>query len=201
VLGVIGGIFAARHWRGWAFDATRQGVVAALEHSGLTDEQRSAILAEVDALGDRFKSGDIPVRSMMDVMERVAQSPILPVAAVIAAQRRYIEPSTLAPEEKAQAELALQRLARGYHERKISLEALEDALDEIVVRTGEHNWHMREPSSVSDKDLRQLIEEAAAAADEAGIPVEPFTIDIAAELRQAIDRALKGAPAPEGGGG
>lgn len=184
------GVFVAMNWRDWAADLSVQGVEAMLDKSELSEEQRSAIMVKVTDLADEFKDGDVTLEQMKHVGQEIVNGPIIPVAAVYGARKQYIDKSGLSEEEKANADLQMQRLARGVFEKKVSIDELEDAVDQIAVRTRENQWELRDPKVVDDGDVREMITKITALADEKQIPVEPFQVDIAAEVSEAIDRGL-----------
>jgi hypothetical protein len=109
---------------------------------------------------------------------------------VYGARKQYIDPSGLSEEEKLNANLQMERLARGVFEKKIDIDELEDAVDEIAVRTREDQWQLRDPEVVDDKGLREMVGKITTLVDEKEIPAEHFEVDVAAEVAEAIDRGL-----------
>ena len=191
ILAVAGGVYVMTQWRGWAAGAVTAGMRVAVEELDLSDDDQQRILARVDELAEDLKAKKVTVQQLGDVVTRISESPLVPAVAVYAVEKNYFEDSGLSAEEKTDARLQLQRLARGVYEERISLDEMQDAVDEIAVRSVEDdNVTFRDPESVDDDDLRRLVTEVKAAADEAEIPNEPFEIDIAGEFIKAIDEAL-----------
>ena len=188
VLLIAGGVYVSMNWRGWMADFTVQGTQQVLDKSDLTEEQKSAIMVHVEDLATDFKAGDVTLEEMVHILEELADSPVIPIAAVYGARAAYFEESGLTDEEKANADLQMQRLARGVFEKTISMEEMQDAIDEIAVQTSENQWQIREPDVVTDKDLREMVDKITVLADEKGVPDEPFEVDIASEVEQAIKR-------------
>ena len=208
ILAVVAGLWIRANYRGVLANVSVQMVEAALDESELDDQQKAAVLAEVEALATDYKEKRISNEQMLEVMEEITESPLLPLGAVYAVDKGYVQPSAMTDEEKADARLQLQRVARGFYEGSIDQGQLEDILEPISKRqqeadSGEFDIELQEPEDVSVEELRQFVERARTAADDAGVLDEPFQIDIAAELRKAIDRALgrpvidEPAPAPE----
>lgn len=201
IIAVIAGLWVRANYRGVLASAGVKMVDAALDKSELDEEQKSAIRAEVETLAVDYKEKRISNEQMLEVMQAIANSPLLPLGAVYAVDKGYVQPSEMTPEEKADARVQLQRVARGFYEEKISQSELEDILQPISKRQsadadpGEFDVELQEPEDVSVEELRQFVERARAAADEAAIPDEAYQIDIAAELRKAIDKALGREPA------
>lgn len=196
IIAVIAGLWIRANYRGVLANVTVKSVEAALNDSELSDEQKAEILAEVEVLTTDYKEKRISNEEMVEVLKEITESPLLPLGAVYAVDQGYVQPSTLTTDEKADAKLQLQRVARGFYEEKISQDQLEDILEPISKRQaadadpGEFEIELQEPEDVSVEELRQFVERSRSAADEAEIPNEPYEIDIAAELRKAIDRAL-----------
>jgi len=103
---------------------------------------------------------------------------------VQAVRTKYIEPSNMTTEEKAEAILTVQRYARGVYERKISTDELERDAEPIAHRKTEHNWELKENPTRMEIDL--FLANAKTKADALNIPNEPFDLNIAEELRKAI---------------
>lgn len=190
VLAVAGGIFVAMNLKTWTADWTVQIVEAGLEKSELSEEQKSAIMVHVQDLADGFKAGDVTFQQVQRIGKELISGPIIPVAVVYGARKQYIDPSGLSEEEKLNANLQMERLARGVFEKKIDIDELEDAVDEIAVRTREDQWQLRDPEVVDDKGLREMVGKITALVDEKEIPAEHFEVDVAAEVAEAIDRGL-----------
>jgi len=181
---VCSGIYVAFHWRGWAADFANLATQEIIKESGLPDDQRDAILAEVKQFGDDFKAGKINTEELGRVAKAIADSPLIPIAGVQAARYKYIEPSDMSPEEKAAGILSLQRFARGIHEMKISKEIVDDVIKPVAEMKPNGRWSIKE--NPTRMELDQFIANAKARADEAMIPNEPFDLNIADELRKAI---------------
>lgn len=189
IVAIAAGVWYVRsNWRGWGaqvMQAASEGVVA---QSGLPDDQKNQILAQVRSLGDDFKAGKITTDQMQHVMQEIVQSPLLPLAAVQAAKQKYVEPSDMTPDEKAAAIRSLQRYARGVYEQKIPRENIDDVIKPISTLKPDGRWELK--SKPSRLELDQFVANAKAKADEAKIPDEPFDLNIADELKKAIDKAL-----------
>jgi hypothetical protein len=184
LLCVISGIYVAMHWKGWAADFANVAAQEVIREAGLPENQRDAILSEVKQFGEDFKAGRVTMEELGRVAKAIADSPVLPVAGVQAAQYKYIEPSDMSPDEKAAGVRSLQRFARGVHERKISKEIVDDVIKPVAEMKPNGRWSIKD--NPTRMELDQFIDNAKARADEAMIPNEPFDLDIADELRKAI---------------
>ncbi len=197
---VIVGVVVAKNWRGWFADFSRDKIALVLDEAKLPDEQKIAIMAEMGAFIDAFETGDITLEELRKVAEAVAEGPILPMLAVYGLDEGYISTSGLSDEEKADAKIQLRRVARGITERSIPPNDFNNILDPLEPDPGEKagpkinadtmNIVIAKPEYVDDDEIREFIANARAAADEAGVPDEDFTIDYAQEIRKAIEEAL-----------
>jgi len=179
---VIGGIYVAMHMKEWAADFANLAAQEVIKNSGLPDDQRTAILTEIKQFGDDYKSGKVSNEDLMRVAKTVSESPLLPLAGVQMARHKYIEPSDMTEQQKAEAVLAVQRFARGVYEKKIPKEDIDDITKPIADLRG--NGRLKE--NPTRMELDQFIAHAKARADAAMIPNEPFDLDIAEELKKAI---------------
>jgi hypothetical protein len=181
---VIGGIYVAMHMKEWAADFANLAAQEIIKESGLPDDQRTAILAEIKQLGDDYKSGKISTEELGRVAKTITESPLIPLAGVQVARHKYIEPSEMTEQEKAEATLAVQRFARGVYEKKIPREDVDEITKPIADLRPNGRWTLKE--NPTRMELDQFIANAKARADAAMIPNEPFDLDIAEELKKAI---------------
>lgn len=192
VLVVIAGIYVGMNWKGWVASGMQQITTKVVTDSGLPQDQKTQIISDITSLTDEFKAGKVSLDQMQKVGQEIAQSPLLPLAGVQAARQQYIEQSDMTAEEKAAAILALQRFARGIHEKKISPDAIDSVVKPITTLKPDGRWELK--AKPTRQELDQFIANVKAQADEAKIPEEPFDLNIAKELKKAIDTAL-GRPA------
>lgn len=176
------------HFKSMMSDATRNAIVSGIQESDLDEEEKQAVVAQVDRVVEQYKSGEITTQQLGRVMEELAQSPLMGVILIYSIEAKYIQPSGLSADEKDQARRTMQRALRGVLEEKIRQEELETAMDYVSVKDANGSRQLK--NSVSDDDLRAFLAELKERADSAEIPDEPFEVKIGEEFRQAIDRAL-----------
>ena len=186
-IGIALGIWAAMSWRSWAATGMQNAAATMVQQSGLDPQQQQAVMQRVQTLATDFKAGKLSIEQMQGIVEQVARGPLLPAGVAWGLQERYVAVSLLNDQEKAEARMHLQRIARGVIEKKIPLEAF----NEIVapVSTKQPTGSMKPKDQLTLDELKALVARAKAKADGASIPLEPFTIDIAAELDKAIAAA------------
>jgi hypothetical protein len=183
---IIGAVYVAMHFKEWAADFAYVAAQEIVKESGLPDDQRTAILGEIKQLSDDYKSGKVSTEELARVAQTISESPLIPLAGVQFARHKYIEPSDMSETEKAEATLAVQRFARGVYEKKIQKDDVDEVVKPIADLKADGKWAMKE--NPTRMELDQFIANAKARADAVMIPNEPFDLDIANELRKAIQR-------------
>ncbi|MGD9689978.1 MAG: hypothetical protein AB7K52_10035 [Phycisphaerales bacterium] len=181
-------IWVALSWKGWTADLIKLATEQTVQQSQLPAEQKTRITKRVGTLADDFKNGKITFEQLGSVMEQIADSPLLPLAMVSAAEDKYIKPSSLPAEEKAAASRAMQRFARGVAEKSISKDAIE--MVTTPIKTVGPDGQSTLKQTVTDAELREFVSLMKSEADKANIPDEDFKVNIADELDKAIDKAL-----------
>lgn len=180
---IIGAVYVGMHWRGYVASFANVAAQGMIKESGLPEDQKESILAEVRQFGDDFKSGKISANKLANVAKTISEGPLIPVAGVQLARHKYIEPSTMTEQEKAEAVLSLQRFARGVYEKKISRSELDEAV-KPVAELRNNNFKIKD--NPTRMEIDQFIANVKARADAAMIPDEPFDVNIADELKKAI---------------
>ena len=188
VLGVvacgIGGWYVVKKTPDWA----RERLVTMVDGSDLSPEDKRVVTEQIDRVVTEYKAGNVTFEELGKIVEEFAQSPVLTLMMSKFALEAYIKPSGLSDEEKAEAELTLQRVARGVFEKKIAPEDLEAAMDHISTKQPDGSRQMKEQPS--DEDLRKMLAECKRRADEAEVPNEPFEVNIGEEFKKSIDKVL-----------
>lgn len=193
LLAAAGGVYVALHWKSWAADAARAGVRTAVEGSQLTEDQKQRVISRIDTFAGDFESGKVTVEQVTTVFEQILAGPLLPIAMVYAAKEKYIKPSALTAEEKDAGARSLERVARGVYEKKIPNSALEELTAPISTTDAQGKKTLKE--TLTTDELKAFLAAAKKKADDAGMPDEAFTVDIAGEIEKAIDKATGAAPA------
>jgi len=187
----IGGYVGYRNFPEW----THKVIVSAVDDSELDDQAKQDIKVQMDRLLKEYRAGNISNERFLEGLEELGDSPIFLLLMSYAAMESYIAPSGLSDDEKADAKLVFQRVARGTFEKKIKADDLEQAFSYISEK--DFNGNRQVKNNVPDEDLRSLVKECRRVADEAGIPNEPYQVDVAAEVKRIVDRALGIVPAEE----
>lgn len=189
---------------GWFFfygknyfaDSARDTLVKVIEESAISAEEQAEMIAQIDRLTDGFKGGEVGYGAMAQIFTELAASPVMAVLAVVALETNYVLPSGLTGEEKAEAHITMERVARGLVEDLISEEDLDPVLD-VVTKDPEAEEGRILKERLSDDELREFLARAKRLADDAGVPDEPLEVNLAKALRDAVDRALQAPPPAE----
>lgn len=205
VLLVIGGIFVAMNVRGWTAGWGTNMVDTVLTEAQIDPVEHKEIMAHVESLMTRFEDGEIEWNQLGKVADELMQSPVVPAAMVMAIDSLYISGSELEDAEKMQARTDLARYAQGLFDESISPNTVDDVLEPVITHTPDENdirlnlqidkngtsvTALKSADDVTTEELRTLISNAKAQADEVGVTETPEPIDLSDELAKAIGIAL-----------
>ncbi len=172
-----------------ASNLARDAIVGTVEQSDLDQEEKQAIIAQVDRVVDQYQAGEISTEDLGRIMEELAESPLMGAILIRSVELKYIEPSGLGESEKEDARLTLQRVLRGLYEKQLTTDDLEPAMDHVSYRDSQGNRQLK--NRISDDELRDFLTACQEQADAAEIPDEPYEVQISQEIQRAIDRALQ----------
>ena len=197
ILAVVGGVIVVMNFKSIASSAVSAAVKAGINESELPAEQKQRVIKQVDRLTTAYKAGEISEEQLGSLMEKLAEGPLFPLGMVYAFESEHITPSDMTEAEKQAAKRSLQRVARGIYEESIDRDELEELLGLITTADGQGDRQMKE--QLTRQELDAFLAAAKDKADEAQVPDEPFEVDVATEIEQAVDQALGSAsPAPPG---
>jgi hypothetical protein len=176
LLAVIGGVVAYTQARSWFAEGMRlMSDEVLLKNLELTPEQSERVRSEIEGFIDDFENEEVSWVQFYAVTENIVQGPL----SCKIFDEGVVQQSSLPDEEKVAGSRIMQRLARGLKESLLATE--------VLARLSEH-----QPSGPNgqhtDEEVRSLLAEFKAAADEASIPDEPFVLDIAEEIEAAIKK-------------
>jgi hypothetical protein len=200
ILVVVAVILIVRSAKSIAASAVQGVMTAQVNASQLPADQKQRINVQLERLSTAFKDG----RNTMDDLGRVAkemsEGPLMPIAMIAFVREKYIKPSALSAEEKAGAERDFQRFMRGLYEKKIPSTATGDLMKLLMVQDAQGRQRLKE--TLTPAELAAVIAFVKGKADAAGVPDEPFEVDIAGEITKAVDKVLGKQPAeaPAAGG-
>jgi hypothetical protein len=185
----LGGWWAYQHFRQWAASAAYTGLEKTVDEAPLEEDQRVAIKADLKRLCDGFAEGRVGMQQLEEFVRTLSEGPFFPMAGVIAAEKLILEPADLTADEKIEGRIHLERVARGLHEKTITKREALAVLDPVDSSSDPDDFQLKE--SPTPEEVRAVIAAAKAKADEKEIPVEPFEVDMAAEIDKAVDAAFE----------
>ncbi len=186
---VIGGTYLALNYRSLAARGAAYLVKKTIEASELPADQKQALISRVDRLRDDFLAGKVSDEQLKRILEEIVEGPLLPVGVVLFIEQQHVAPSGLSDQEKQDARLTLQRLARGVIEKKIPYANLDPLF--AAISTTDGKGHRELKKKLTDTELRDFLTLARHEIEAAKVSEEPLKIDLAKELDEAIDRAMQ----------
>jgi hypothetical protein len=172
-----------------AADTITKAVNTAIGKLDLPADQKTGLQTEITRLGTAFKDGKLNEKNVADMMETAAEGAFGVTVGIWGFQAIYVYGSGLNAEEKANFELQLGRVARGVAAGSISPEEIDTMLDPYSVDLdGDGDKEMKD--ALTDDELREILEIARRAADDAQVSSEPYKPDLAGELKKAVDAGL-----------
>ena len=185
---VIGGFWVANNVRELGTDLAVTAMKEGLNELEVPDEQRERMHDRIDDVGQQFKDGKLEIEQVMAIFKKLSESPILPAGVSLFVKRVYIRDSGLDEDEKAAADIAIQRFSRGVIDNSIPEAKREAVLDMISTKKPDGNREFKQ--KLTDDELRDFLKAVTEAADEAGVPAEVPEVNFADEFDKAIDEAL-----------
>jgi hypothetical protein len=193
---VVGGWWVADNFREFGTDLAVSAMKEGLNELEVPDDQRKRMDDRIDDVGQQFKDGKLELEQVMAIFKKLSESPILPAGVSLFVKRVYIRDSGLDEEEKAAADIAIQRFSRGVIDNSIPEAKREAVLDMISTRKPDGNREFKQ--KLTDDELRTFLKAVTETADEAGVPAEVPEINFADEFDKAIDEALDEFGGPPG---
>ncbi len=189
LLCVGGGWFLWTRMVDFAWDKGTSAIVDGLEEAGFTASEVADFRGHLQRLRAGHEDGSVDVQELIELAEEVVEGRILPVGMVRLFEHEYLGKAELSPEDGARAAIDLQRFARGLWEESISRNDWERVfrLRELESQNGETTW---EREWEDQESVQAILADARAEADRAGIPVEPFTVQLSEEFGRMVDGLL-----------
>lgn len=188
IIVVLIGAYIIWNYKNMVATRLRTIVAQVVEKSDLPDDQKNQIKQYGEQLANDIQSGKITMPQLGAVAKELEQGPVFPLAMLHAAQITFVRKSDLSDEQKADADLALQRYSRGIVERTIQRDQVDETLSQIQEQDKKGNRKLK--TTLSTEELETLIAQVKQQADDAGVPNESYQVNLAHEVRIAIDRAM-----------
>ncbi len=194
LVGAVTVFLVVKNFKNIALSGARLVAVSVINDSGMSAEEKKEFIRHVDRLVDGAKAGKVSDEQLKQLMEELAASPLIPMAIVSAADKKYVQPSGLSAEEKKRGKLDLQRLGRGVTEKaasgepKIGQKDLDEILGLISVTDTQGQKQIKE--KLTDEEVRAFLAKVREKADAASIPEEPYEVKPAEEFGRIVDEIL-----------
>lgn len=184
------GVYVANNYQSWLAHGIAAGMHAVIEATDLPQQEKSEITEIIDQIKAGYLNREISLAELGLILESMGSSPVIPIGLVTQFEESYVVPSGLSSDEKAAANLHLNRLARGISGGQIGWETVDEILAPISDPGEDGNQHLRAPAEVSDDDIRQTLTAVQATADEAEISNQKVEVDISDEFKKSVEIAL-----------
>jgi hypothetical protein len=195
ILGALASYLFYKNFRSIAAKFGEQAVGQMLDESNLPDQEKAEIKEQVARVAKAYRENKISNEQMVEVLEKVMKSPLMPAIMVVAVDKQYLDKSGLSAEEKTEGRVSLERFVRGVIDGKIKKEDTDKVMVHLADRQPNNQWKLRK--HVSDDELRAALAAAKEQADAAGVAATPEAIDPSEEFKKIIDEELM-APAEAG---
>lgn len=188
----------------WVAGIAREAIVATINSSEIPAGEKTEVIAQVDRVVNAYTAGKINEEDLTRLMEEFQTSPAFLLISAWGLEKTYLEPSGLPEEEKTQARRTIQRAFRGLCEKKITQEQFQQVApqftQEVQVGIEDDGQIVKsepgQPVKLTDEQVQKMMADLKKLADDAGIPDEPFQIDIGDEVKKTVDQALQGKNVP-----
>lgn len=179
----------------WLVGFGREAIVALIEDADISPGEKQAVIAQVDRVVTAYKERQINQADLEQALNELNAAPAFQVLSLYGLDTAYLEESGLNEHEIEAGRRTFQRALRGVYEGKFSADDLYAALPGASA-AGEENedqltlvaGHAQEANA--DDDVREWLLQLKVQADNAGIPDEPFELDLGDEVKKIVDRLL-----------
>lgn len=171
----------------------RKEVVKQVEAAKLPIDQQSTLRAEIDRLTEGFQNGEISIKELVLIAEAIDQSPVGSIMRYYGADGNPIDLATISDEEKEAAMITIRRFVYGVFQDKIPESALDDLVNPFITDRGNGDYDdIRFRTDITDEELLAALAKAKQMADDAEIETDDLRPDLAAEVKEIVDRILNG---------
>jgi len=185
---IVGGIYVYVNFHSIVSGVANASVRSVVRNSQLPENQKTKILDRVDALKKKYDRGDVSTGQLAKIANKLSQGPLMTIGTVRFLEVKYIEGSSLSKKEKKQAHRTLDRFARGLDEEKIAPGALEKVTEPL--RNKDQSGKQKYKSNPTKDELRIFLDAARKRVEKAGIPDEPYNVDVAGKFNRVVEEVL-----------
>jgi hypothetical protein len=182
--------YVAKNIDKWIVTFGREAIVATIDDSDLPADQKKEIVIQVDRVVAAYKEGKLKQEDLQRVLGDLEESPAMQALVLYGIEDEFLTGTGLSEKEVQQGRRVFQRAVRGVYEGKINGDDFWEALpfeDEDIRPVSTKAVEKDEDAAV-----RELLVKLQGMADKAGIPDEPFEMNVAVEVKRLVDKALEG---------
>ena len=190
VIFVAAGVYAVKNRQIWIAHGITAAMNAVINNSGIPSQEKSQVTEIIYHINQGYLAGEISTAELGLIFEGMAKCPALTIGLVTQFEQSYVTPSGLSSAEKIEADIDLNRLARGLSNGQINWQITETILTGISERGEDGHHHLKAPAEVSDEEIRAVLVAVKNAADQADISVIKVEIDISDEFKKSVESAL-----------
>ena len=187
-IGLAGVYWLTQNARGIAANMVTPAIQEVVSQMEIPADQKKQISARIEQLGDDFKNQKIGVDDLSSVLAGLAESPLARAAAAIWFTDDYIAKSGLTADEKSEAKVTSKRFATALLDKSVSDKDANAVFD--LVSEGSANGQTVFKPTLTDPELRELLDKMKMAADDADVPSNVPEINFASEFDAVVDKSL-----------
>ncbi len=181
------GFYTYYNFRKFAGSLAREAMVQTIESSELPAEEKTAIIVQIERVVEAYENNEISNQELGEILQDLAESPLIGLIMVQAVEANYVIPSGLSPKQKSAARRTIMRVLRGAIEETIEKNKIE-SLSEHFMTGVEGNRQLKQ--RLSDTELRAFLAAAKEMVDVAEVPDEDFELRFSDRIREIVDKAL-----------
>ena len=172
----------------WTMNMTAE---ATLKNMKLPEDERKAAMEVIREFTQKVRENKISAVQGQRIAERIMEGPVAVVIATRMCEVAYVEPADLDEQKKKAAHVTVSRFAHGIATEQIPRKK-GDAIKDIVMEPNPANPNQQKlRESIKPEELEKCLTLMKEAADEADIERREYAIDIAAEIRKAIQAGMQ----------
>ena len=154
-------------------------------------EEREAILEQFDRVATAYQDGDLTLDETGELLQALAESPIMSVIVFQAVEAKYLGNSGLSEEEIAEAKRTLARLVRAAQEEKLEQSEIEELSRHVLTEPNPETPNTKTlKNRMTDEELRAFFAEAKQLMDDKEIPDEMVETKVSDVIRKIVDEQL-----------
>jgi hypothetical protein len=186
---VLGGWLVYNNAGAIAAGAARLAADAIIDDiDGLSAAERQLMKDDTNRLIAGLETGQISEQDLVNFTEELVTGPLGGLVVVAGVSDKYFGPAGLSDDEKARADRALERVARGLSEDELGLPELAPLISRVTEVGPDGETQPKD--QLTHQELMDLVADAEKLANDKNIPDEAFVVDIPAAFDKAVDEAL-----------